>query len=128
MLVLDANTLIRAVLGRRVRELLERYAVRGVRFLAPEAAFEEASKYLPIGAYRGAPLPRRHHGRGRGLRSGVRGLLPHLRWDDLSVLHQGLRSRGRSNRRESGPMVLGHPICARRPDDRRGAARDLYLA
>jgi predicted nucleic acid-binding protein len=40
MLVLDANILIRAVLGRRVRELLERYAVRGVRFLAPEAAFE----------------------------------------------------------------------------------------
>src|ERR1700688_1574851 len=33
--------------GRRVRELLERYAVRGVRFLAPEVAFEEASKYLP---------------------------------------------------------------------------------
>jgi hypothetical protein len=26
MLVLDANILIRAVLGRRVRELLERYA------------------------------------------------------------------------------------------------------
>jgi hypothetical protein len=48
MLVLDANILIRAVLGRRVRELLERYAVRGVRFLAPEAAFEEASKYLPM--------------------------------------------------------------------------------
>jgi predicted nucleic acid-binding protein len=48
MLVLDANILIRAVLGRRVRELLERYAVRGVRFLAPEAAFEETSKYLPM--------------------------------------------------------------------------------
>jgi predicted nucleic acid-binding protein len=48
MLVLDANILIRAVLGRRVRELLERYAVRGVRFLAPAAAFEEASKYLPM--------------------------------------------------------------------------------
>jgi predicted nucleic acid-binding protein len=48
MLVLDANILIRAVLGRRVRELRERYAVRGVRFLAPEAAFEEASKYLPM--------------------------------------------------------------------------------
>jgi predicted nucleic acid-binding protein len=47
MLVLDANILIRAVLGRRVRELRERYAVRGVRFLAPEAAFEEASKCLP---------------------------------------------------------------------------------
>ncbi len=48
MVVVDANILIRAVLGRRVRELLERYAVRGVRFLAPEAAFEEASKYLPM--------------------------------------------------------------------------------
>ena len=48
MSVLDANILIRAVLGRRVRELLERYAVRGVRFLTPEAAFEEASKYLPM--------------------------------------------------------------------------------
>ena len=48
MLVLDANILIRAVLGRRVRELLERHAVRGVRFLAPEAAFEEVSNYLPM--------------------------------------------------------------------------------
>jgi predicted nucleic acid-binding protein len=48
MVVLDANILIRAVLGRRVRDLLERYAVRGVRFLAPEAAFEEASMYLPM--------------------------------------------------------------------------------
>jgi PIN domain len=45
---MDANILIRAVLGRRVRELLERYAVRGVWFLAPEDAFEEASKYLPM--------------------------------------------------------------------------------
>jgi hypothetical protein len=39
MLVLDANILIRVVLGRRVRKLPEGYAVRGVRFLAPEAAF-----------------------------------------------------------------------------------------
>jgi predicted nucleic acid-binding protein len=48
MLVLDANLLIRAVLGRPVREVLERYAVRGVRFFAPDAAFEKASKYLPM--------------------------------------------------------------------------------
>jgi predicted nucleic acid-binding protein len=48
MIVLDANILIRAVLGRRVRELLERYAGSGIRFLAPDAAFADAEKYLPL--------------------------------------------------------------------------------
>ena len=47
MIVLDANILIRAVLGRRVRELLETYAARGIRFFAPEVAFDDAQKYLP---------------------------------------------------------------------------------
>ena len=35
MIVLDANILIRAVLGRRVRELIDTYSARGVRFFAP---------------------------------------------------------------------------------------------
>jgi predicted nucleic acid-binding protein len=48
MIVLDANILIRAVLGRRVRHLLETYAAQGVRFFAPEIAFDDAEKYLPI--------------------------------------------------------------------------------
>ena len=39
MIVLDANILIRAVLGRRVRELIESYARQGVRFLTPDVAF-----------------------------------------------------------------------------------------
>jgi predicted nucleic acid-binding protein len=47
MIVLDANILIRAVLGRRVRQLLEFYAGREIRFCAPEAAFADAEKYLP---------------------------------------------------------------------------------
>jgi predicted nucleic acid-binding protein len=47
MLVLDANILIRAVLGRRVRHLLEIYAARSVRFYAPDAAYADAEKYLP---------------------------------------------------------------------------------
>lgn len=47
MIVLDANILIRAVLGRRVRELVESYASQGVRFFAPDAAFDDAEKYLP---------------------------------------------------------------------------------
>ncbi len=47
MIVLDANILIRAVLGRRVRQLIETYAPQGVRFLAPDVAFDDAQKYLP---------------------------------------------------------------------------------
>ena len=48
MIVLDANILIRAVLGRRVRQLIETYASQGVRFFAPDVAFDDAEKYLPI--------------------------------------------------------------------------------
>lgn len=47
MLVLDANILIRAVLGNRVISLLDEYADR-VEFLAPDTAFGEASRKLPI--------------------------------------------------------------------------------
>ena len=47
MIVLDANILIRAVLGKRVRQLLETYAVHGVRFYAPEVAYADAKRYLP---------------------------------------------------------------------------------
>jgi predicted nucleic acid-binding protein len=45
-LVLDANILIRAVLGKRVRSLLCRYGA-AVRFFAPESAFAEAREHLP---------------------------------------------------------------------------------
>lgn len=47
MIVLDANILIRGILGRRVRELIIVYAGKGVRFLAPDVAFADAGKYLP---------------------------------------------------------------------------------
>jgi len=46
MIVLDANILIRAVLGSRVLSLLWRY-VEHVEFLAPDTAFEEATERLP---------------------------------------------------------------------------------
>ena len=48
MIVLDANILIRAVLGRRVRQLVETYAAQGVRFFAPDIAFDDAHKYARI--------------------------------------------------------------------------------
>lgn len=47
MIVLDANILIRAVLGRRVLHLLEEYSGPGIRFLAPDFAFAEARRHLP---------------------------------------------------------------------------------
>jgi predicted nucleic acid-binding protein len=47
MIVLDANILIRAILGRRVRQLIDTYAAQGVRFFAPDVAFADAEKYLP---------------------------------------------------------------------------------
>lgn len=46
MLVLDANILIRAVLGSKVLSLLRNYADR-VEFLAPDTAFAEAREWLP---------------------------------------------------------------------------------
>jgi predicted nucleic acid-binding protein len=47
MLVLDANILIRAVLGVRVPWLLHSYAERG-EFFAPDSAFREAREELPV--------------------------------------------------------------------------------
>jgi predicted nucleic acid-binding protein len=47
MIVLDANTLIRAVLGKRVSQLLDLYSQQGIRFFVPETAYEEAEKHLP---------------------------------------------------------------------------------
>lgn len=57
-IVLDANILIRAVLGVRVRELIEQYG-EGTSFFAPDLAFAEAARHLPtIAGKRGAdPAP-----------------------------------------------------------------------
>ena len=46
MVILDANILIRAVLGKRVREILETHSAR-VRFFTPDTAFAEAREHLP---------------------------------------------------------------------------------
>ncbi len=45
-IVLDANILVRAVLGQRVRQLIMEH-VADVDFFAPDAAFDEARRYLP---------------------------------------------------------------------------------
>ncbi len=46
MLVLDANILIRAVLGTQVRGLFAQYGGQ-IEFLAPDVAFDEARRWLP---------------------------------------------------------------------------------
>ncbi len=45
-IVLDANILIRAVLGKRARELIVGNAAK-VKFFAPDVAYADARKYLP---------------------------------------------------------------------------------
>ena len=45
-IVLDANILIRAVLGQRVRQLLLEHAPN-VKFFAPDVAYADVRKYLP---------------------------------------------------------------------------------
>lgn len=45
-LVLDANILIRAVLGKRARELILENAAR-IKFFAPDVAYADARRYLP---------------------------------------------------------------------------------
>lgn len=45
-LVLDANILIRAILGNKVRELLTRFVGR-VDYFTPEVCFADARHYLP---------------------------------------------------------------------------------
>ncbi|HSV40324.1 MAG TPA: PIN domain-containing protein [Nocardioidaceae bacterium] len=45
-LVLDANILMRAVLGRRVRQIIESY-VEHAAFFAPDVAFADAHRHLP---------------------------------------------------------------------------------
>jgi predicted nucleic acid-binding protein len=44
-LVVDANVLVRAVLGKRVRSVIEAYAGR-VSFFVPEAAYSEAEEHV----------------------------------------------------------------------------------
>ena len=53
-IVLDANILIRAVLGQRVRQLVTDHAA-DVSFFAPDTAYAEAREHLPDLALNDAP-------------------------------------------------------------------------
>lgn len=57
-LVLDANILLRAAFGQRVRELLEAFE-GAVTFYSPDVCFDDARKYIPDVSSRRSidPLP-----------------------------------------------------------------------
>jgi predicted nucleic acid-binding protein len=46
-IVLDANILIRAVLGKKVRISIEQFCMK-VQFFTPDCCYTDAAKYLPI--------------------------------------------------------------------------------
>jgi hypothetical protein len=46
-LVLDANILLRAVFGRRVRDILETYEDQA-QFYTPDVCFQDARRYIPV--------------------------------------------------------------------------------
>jgi|SRR5215472_929977 len=46
-LVLDANILLKAVFGRRVREMLETYEDQA-RFYTPDVCFQDAERYITV--------------------------------------------------------------------------------
>src|SRR6266478_9467228 len=78
MIVLDANILIRAILGRRVRQLIDTYVGQGVRFFAPDVAFDDAEKYLsPLLKKRASPTPTFRH-RSNTCETSSRRLLPNF--------------------------------------------------
>jgi hypothetical protein len=56
-IVLDANILLRAVFGVRVRSLLETYE-DSVSFYAPDICFADADKYIPVIAEKAPNRPR----------------------------------------------------------------------
>ena len=45
-LVLDANILTRAVFGKKVREILERFE-ESASFLTPDVCFDDTRRYIP---------------------------------------------------------------------------------
>ena len=46
IIVLDANILIRAVLGQKVRRIIEQYCST-TQFVTPDICYQDARKYLP---------------------------------------------------------------------------------
>ena len=107
-LVIDANILVRAVLGRRVREIIETYAEQA-SFFVPEVAYAEAEEHVPALVIRRGGDPEKAV---RFLRS-LRGLV------DLSEVYSDFESTARERLGDRDPedwpilasaLAIGCPI------------------
>jgi len=100
-LVLDANILIRAVLGRRVRQILDTYVGLGFRFYAPDVAYADTAKYLPsLLAKRGksdtdVPAALEY----------LQTLIEPIRQDTYGIFEQEARDRLRDRDEEDWPVL-----------------------
>jgi len=100
MLVLDANVLIRAVLGRRVPTLLAEYSST-VEFFAPDVAFAEAREHLPnILTKRGVPVPP-----ALALLASLAEVVQEVDFETYSVLEVTARQRLRGRDLEDWPVL-----------------------
>lgn len=101
MIVLDANILIRAVLGKRVRQLLETYATRGIRFYTPDVAYTDAERYLPaLLSKRGKPdvdLP--------ATLAYLQSLIEPINHDSYGLFEEEARQRLRGRDEEDWPVL-----------------------
>lgn len=101
MIVVDANILIRAVLGRRARQLIETYGDRGFRFFTADAAFQDAEKYLPH------LIAKRGHSANDALLAleYLRGRVETLASDIYSLFEDEARVRLRTRDEEDWPIL-----------------------
>jgi predicted nucleic acid-binding protein len=97
-IVLDANVLMRAVLGRRVAGLLETFAAQ-VTFLAPEVAFDDVREHLVTVLTK---------------RGELEALQPNL--DKLTALHTVVQAMDQAEYAVMKPTALAR-IGPRDPDD-----------
>jgi predicted nucleic acid-binding protein len=116
-LVLDANILVRAVLGKRVRALIETYA-ESVSFFVPEVAYAEAEENLPTLVARRGGDPEKALSLLRSLRS----LMVPIGNDVYGEFEAEAKRRLAARDPEDWPILasalaLGCPIWTAAPDE-----------
>jgi predicted nucleic acid-binding protein len=109
-LVLDANILVRAVLGTRVRAVIEAYAEE-VSFFVPESAYAEAAQHLPTLIIKRGGDP----GRALALLQALAQLVELIGWDTYGGFEAEARKRIGQRDPEDWPILasalaLGCPI------------------
>jgi predicted nucleic acid-binding protein len=109
-LVVDANILVRAVLGQRVRAVIEKYA-EDVSFFVPEVAFADAEEHLPALVIRRGGDPKK----ALALLNALRGLVEIIGSEVYGSFETAARERLRHRDPQDWPILaaalaIGCPI------------------